>query len=140
MMADIEFNASRRKNSKDGETNSISKEKQKAKEIEGEDSSDKRSKFELAIHTMVSLFCGYELQTEENSERLAAMCELQQKNEAQRRLESFQSLNQTKREKRILNTNLVIILCTSIALYIFFSIPPEYHIFRHLNLNNSTRS
>lgn len=140
MMADIEFNASRRKNSKDGETNSISKEKQKAKEIEGEDSSDKRSKFELAIHTMVSLFCGYELQTEENSDRLAAMCELQQKNEARRRLESFQSLNQTKREKRILNTNLVIILCTSIALYIFFSIPPEYHIFRHLNLNNSTRS
>lgn len=47
------------------------------------------------------------------------------------------SLNQTKFEKWILNTNLVFIICISVGLFIFFSIPPEKHIFKHLNKQNN---
>ena len=105
-----------------------------------EPSADKsvKTKMSPVVHTLVSLFCGYEPHTAENSDRLAAMSELQQKNEARRRVESFRSLNQTKCQRYILNTNLVLILVISVALYVFFSIPPQYHIFKHVPLSNAT--
>ena len=47
------------------------------------------------------------------------------------------SIKQTKLEKWILNINLVIIVLVAIGLYVFFSIPPQYHIFQHLNVTKS---
>ena len=62
----------------------------------------------------------------------------QKRDETKRRIENFYSLNQTKSQTFILNINLVIIILTAIGLYVFFSIPPQYHIFKHINLNNTS--
>jgi hypothetical protein len=58
--------------------------------------------------------------------------EAQQHIESVRRVENFYSMHQTKAEKLILNLNLIMIVLISLGLYIFFSIPPEYHIFSDL--------
>lgn len=51
-------------------------------------------------------------------------------NEAQRRADTFDSLNQTKWEKIILNTNLVFICSIAVTLFIVFSLPDEHSIWR----------
>lgn len=94
-----------------------------------------RSSCKIATETLVSLVCGYEPETEGNIDQIAAKSDLQQRDEAKRRFESFRSLNQTRREKFILNFNLVLILLISIGLYVFFSVPPQLHIFKNLNLD-----
>lgn len=43
-------------------------------------------------------------------------------------------VKRTKFEKWILNVNLVIIILIAVGLFVFFSIPPENHIFKHLNV------
>lgn len=79
------------------------------------------------LKLILSLFCGFEYSQQKIS--------TQQSDESKRRIESFNSINQTKTERYILNFNLLIITMVAISLFIFFSIPPEYHIFKNLNLN-----
>lgn len=95
------------------------------------------SSCETVSNTLVSLFCGFEPETNENIDRVAADASAQQKDEAKRRIESFRSLNQTPREKFILNFNLVLILVISVGLYVFFSVPPENHVLRNVVANKS---
>ena len=54
----------------------------------------------------------------------------QQREEAQRRADTFESLNQTRWEKVVLNINLVFICLSSAVLYILFSLPDEYSIWK----------
>ncbi len=93
--------------------------------------SESQSRLDKICKTFIGVFCGFE----EASTQLDA--KKQNEIECQRRVENFQSLNQTKFEKWILNVNLVIILAVAVALYVFFSIPPEYHIFSHIKLNQT---
>ena len=89
------------------------------------------SRFQKIYRSFRNIFCGFE-----DSNTL--MDDDKQKEiESQRRIESFQSLNQSKFERYILNTNLVVILVVAVALYVFFSIPPEFHIFSHVKLNRT---
>lgn len=95
-------------------------------------------KKEQKVNHLKNLFlkfiCGFE---ENINHKQKNKLEVQIANERKRRVDNFLSINQTKFEKRILNINLIIILAISTAMYIFFSIPPQKHIFSHLNLNNS---
>ena len=86
------------------------------------------------LNTILSLVCGFEELLDDNDEK---KLEYQKQSETKRRVENFYSLNQTKSSKIILNINLIIILSIAIGLYIFFSIPPELHIFKDLNLNQN---
>ncbi len=81
--------------------------------------------------SLMGVFCGYQ---DSGTELDVSK---QHQIECQRRVENFQSLNQTKFEKCILTVNLVIILIVAVVLYVFFSIPPEYHIFSHIKLNQT---
>lgn len=74
----------------------------------------------------MSVFCGYE-EAEEG----------QTASESRQRMKNFFSLEQTRSEKLILNFNLIIILIVAVGLYVFFSIPPQYHIFSHIKLNRT---
>lgn len=76
---------------------------------------------------LLSLFCGFEYSQQKIN--------TQKSDESKRRIESFNSINQTKFERFILNINLLIIILVAISLFVFFSIPPEYHIFKNVNLN-----
>lgn len=75
----------------------------------------------------LDLFCGFD----------TSSLETQKENESKRRIESFNSLNQPKFELYILNGNLILILIIAIGLFIFFSIPPQYHIFKHIHFNQT---
>ena len=127
MMNEIELNAKSTNNIMENSTASS-------------DPLGKKSKCKSVSNTLVSLLCGYELEIEGDMDRMAAESSLQQKDEAKRRFESFRSLNQTRWEKCILNFNLVLILCISIGLYVFFSIPPQQHIFKYIQLNSTSMS
>ena len=82
-----------------------------------------------------NLFCGFDW----NSKQIGIENEvrIQNQNEIKRRIEGFHSLKQTNFELFTLNFNLIIILFISISLFIFFSIPPQLHIFKHIHLNNT---
>ena len=82
---------------------------------------------------LLNLFCGFDCDAVDRTHELS----VQNKNETKRRIESFHSLKQTKFEKIALNFNLVLILITSVSLFIFFSIPPQLHIFKHIHLNHT---
>ena len=90
------------------------------------------SKKQKLIKHLLSLLCGFERADNKAKEM---RLELQKRIELKKRLESFNSLNQKKMEKYILNVNLIIILTIATGLFIFFSIPPQLHIFKHINLN-----
>lgn len=90
------------------------------------------SKKQKLIKHLLSLLCGFE--TVDNKAKEMRL-ELQKRIELKKRLESFNSLNQKKVEKYILNANLAIILLIATGLFIFFSIPPQLHIFKHIDLN-----
>jgi len=77
-----------------------------------------------------NLFCGFDWNASNENHT-------QKKNEIKRRIESFHSLKQTKFELITLNCNLILILIISISLFIFFSIPPQLHIFKHIHLNHT---
>lgn len=94
------------------------------KQEELESSNISRSK--QTCQSFMSVFCGFEVAEQG-----------QKASESKRRMESFFSLDQTLFEKIILNLNLVIILVIAVALYIFFSVPPQYHIFSHIQLNRT---
>lgn len=89
------------------------------------------SRSKKIYRSFISIFCGYDVKQSEDN------IQLQNSKEKQRRIESFESLNQTKFERFILNINLCIILTVAVALYVFFSIPPEWHIFSHIKLNRT---
>jgi hypothetical protein len=93
---------------------------------------------EKAYRMALSLFCGYE--HHENEEHAVNQMEMQKNHESRRRIENFYSLNQTKSERLILNVNLIIILSIAIGLFIFFSIPPQLHIFKNIKVNNTYTS
>jgi NADH:ubiquinone oxidoreductase subunit C len=78
------------------------------------------------------LICGFDRHESEVSQ---AKSEKQKIVEAGRRLESFYSLNQSKKDRIILNINLILIILIAIGFFIFFSISPEEHIFSNINLN-----
>lgn len=56
----------------------------------------------------------------------------QELEESKQRTDAVNSLNQTKFEKILLNFNLVIIVLISLALFIIFSLPSEYSVFKLL--------
>ena len=87
------------------------------------------------MRTVLNILCGIE--RFENQLTQEAALQKQNEIESQRRIENFYSLNQTKFEKYILNLNLLFILSIAIGLYVFFSIPPELHIFKNINLNTT---
>ena len=88
---------------------------------------EKKSKRRKIADLLLNIFCGIESKKVD---------ETQQKiEESKRRLESINSLNQTKFEKYILNVNLVFIILLYIFLMTFFSIPPQKLIFKHVNFN-----
>jgi hypothetical protein len=80
------------------------------------------------------LICGFD-----KNESAISQVELNKQKllEKNRRLESFRSLNQPRFERSILNKNLIVIILVAVSFYIFFSIPPEKHIFRHIKLNQT---
>lgn len=88
------------------------------------------------FNSFLSVFCGYEDMQKRSGNEIKEEKEC----ESKRRFESFYSLNQTRFERTILNINLVIILLVAISLYIFFSVPVEYHIFKHVKLNRTSFS
>jgi len=55
---------------------------------------------------------------------------IQSQDESQRRIDAFNSLNQTKSEKIVLNLNLFLILGIAVGLFTVFSLPVEYSVFR----------
>lgn len=81
----------------------------------------KESRIKRIYNCVLELIC----------ELIANELSLQRQNEHKRRVESFNSLDQTKFEKTVLNSNLVLIIIISIGLFLFFSIPPKY-IFRNI--------
>ena len=91
------------------------------------------SRKKRACGMLLKFGCGME-----PNELSEVTAEVQAQAESQRRIENFYSLNQGKLEKYILNVNLVIIICISTGMYLFFSIPPELHIFSDINLNSSS--
>ena len=117
----------------------------KASTIEDEEVSN-INKFQMQIETttsnnfetkkikdfLINFCCGFE-----NSFDKASELSNQKISEEKRRIESFESLNQTKFERFVLNINLILILSISVGLFIFFSIPPQKHIFKHIHLNET---
>ena len=71
------------------------------------------------INLLLSLVCGIE-KLDDRKKQLSF--QTQRKLEQQRKLDSINSLNQTRREKWILNLNLILILTIASLLFIFFSI------------------
>ena len=71
------------------------------------------------INLLLSLICGIE-KLDDRKKQLSF--QTQRKLEQQRKLDSINSLNQTRREKWILNFNLILILTIASLLFIFFSI------------------
>ena len=93
------------------------------------------------LEVITSVFCGFESigdESDDKDEKSRADMERQRQSESRRRIESFYSLNQTYAERLILNINLIFILAIAIGLFVFFSIPPEFHILSHLK--NATMS
>ena len=84
---------------------------------------------------LLDVVCGFERL--ENKINDTARLAKQQAIETQRKIDSFYSLNQTKFEKIILGINLAIILTIAVGLYIFFSIPPQYHMFKDIYGNQT---
>ncbi len=93
------------------------------------------NKRQIILKTIMNILCGIEKFDDELTQEVA----LQKQNEieSKRRIENFYSLNQTKFEKYVLNLNLLFILTIAVCLYVFFSIPPQLHIFSHINLNST---
>lgn len=91
----------------------------------------KVGKLKKAFLFLVNIFCGF------SSNEDQADLKHQQIDESNRRKETFWSLGQTRFERLILNFNLFIILVVAVFFYVFFSIPPEYHIFNHVHLNRT---
>jgi uncharacterized pyridoxal phosphate-containing UPF0001 family protein len=114
--------------------------------------SSKRKRF---YRVLLNVLCGFDKQDEnkaaqakedywpeeaELGNRLNGNLSKQKHKEAKRRYEIFHSLLQSKFERYILNVNLVIIISIAVVLYIFFSIPLKYHIFKHISLNSTRNS
>lgn len=89
----------------------------------------KKSKRKKFLDLVLNIFCGIETKKTSETE--------QKRDEAKRRLESIDSLNQTKFEKYILNSNLIFIIVIYIFLMTFFSIPPRLHLFKHVHFNRT---
>lgn len=92
------------------------------------------SKKSQYMNACLSFMCGYEELNDILDEK---KMDLQKQNETKRRIENFYSLNQSKFEKIILNFNLVLILIIAVSLYVFFSIPPQLHIFKNVRLSSN---
>jgi hypothetical protein len=92
----------------------------------------KSSRFRVAF---LSLVCGIEDDHKQTGSSQDEQRILKNNLEFQQRMANFTSLKQTKFEKSILNVNLVFILALAVGLFVFFSIPPELHIFKNVNLN-----
>ena len=90
------------------------------------------SRSKKVFESFLSLFCGFENSTDQKEQ-----IDKQNEDESKRRAETFFSLNQTKFERYVLNINLIIILSVAVGLFVFFSVPPEHHIFRHIHLNRT---
>ncbi len=90
---------------------------------------------QIILKTIMNIVCGIEKFDNELTQEAAI--KKQSEIESKRRIENFYSLNQTKFEKYILNLNLIFILTIAVSLYVFFSIPPQLHIFKHINLNTT---
>ena len=78
------------------------------------------------INLLLSLACGFE-KIDDKSKELNL--QTQTRIEKQRKLDSINSLNQTRLEKWTLNLNLILLLSVAITFYIIFSIPPHLHFF-----------
>lgn len=91
----------------------------------------KVGKLKKAFMFLVNVFCGFS-----NNEDQA---DLKHQNivESNRRKETFWSLGQTRFERLVLNVNLFFILAIAVLFYVFFSIPPEHHVFKHVHLNRT---
>ena len=89
------------------------------------------------VDLLLSLTCGFE-RIDSQSKDLDLRA--QTKSEKQKMLDSFNSLNQNRFEKWILNLNLGLILVISASLFIFFSIPPSQHVFSDVivKMNSTT--
>lgn len=97
------------------------------------------------LDIFLNVICGLEAEKvgvsdEEANENTKAAAEKQAKQESMRRVQTFYSLNQSKLERYVLNINLVIIIVIAIGLYTFYSIPPEYHIFKGVPINYDLNS
>lgn len=95
-----------------------------------------RSKNEC-ISGLMNFVCGFDELSQQADRPSTQKLQVQKQSEAKRRIENFYSLNQSKKSKLILNVNLILIILIAIGLYIFFSIPPQYHIFKNLNKNST---
>ena len=78
------------------------------------------------LNLLLSLACGFEKIDDRNKE---LNLQAQTRIEKQRKLDSINSLNQTRLEKWTLNLNLILLLSVAITFYIIFSIPPHLHLF-----------
>lgn len=94
---------------------------------------NEQTKFQRFKKILLSLLCGIEEDVDQHE--VGSYGHAQAEN--QKRIAHFHSLKQTKFQKIILNVNLGIILCIAAGLYIFFSIPPQSHIFKHVTLNQT---
>jgi hypothetical protein len=99
------------------------------------DASSSRSWSNRVSSVLLNLCCGYEKDVDDDE--MNVKLELQKHNESRRRVENFYSLNQSKRDRTILNLNLIFILTISVCLYLFFSIPPELHVLRNVHEDSS---
>lgn len=89
------------------------------------------------LNGFIRFVCGFEEHDKQGNKTKSKKFQIQKHSEAKRRIENFYSLNQSKKSKIVLNINLVLIFLIAIGLYIFFSIPPQYHIFKHLKANST---
>ncbi|CAF0765506.1 unnamed protein product [Brachionus calyciflorus] len=109
-------------------------------ELKDEKKKEEQDDKSECVNTFLNFVCGFEEITGESEWMRDQKFLMQKKIESKRRVENFYSLNQAKKSKILLNVNLVIILLIASGLYIFFSIPPQYHIFKDLKLNTTLNS
>lgn len=81
----------------------------------------------------LSLICGVEGNHDNSFENMQRLKQL----EHEQRVRNFESLKQTKFEKIVLSVSLGIILSIAVGLFIFFSIPPQLHIFKNVSYNQT---
>jgi hypothetical protein len=116
----------------------------RSKEISSSIENATISTSERVLKVLIEVVCGFERFDSQSIREESA--KRQNELESIRRVENFRSLCQTKPERLILNINCLAIFALSIGLFVFFSVPPEHHIFKHLvelnisNLNNQSLS
>lgn len=89
------------------------------------------------LNGLIKFVCGFEEFDQQGNKSMSKKFHVQKQSEAKRRIENFYSLKQSKKSKICLNINLILIVLIAIGLYIFFSIPPQYHLFQHLKANST---